>query len=217
MRTIWIAVLGIALSNSFVGSVPLQRGGDIKHFLDLTDPSILRTSPDFLEGGDVGFSGQRETILPLELQLLRLDRQEYIFGTPFHYEVAIKNIGSTPVRIPWSADRKTLESHNMAVTRATLALVLTEVNGREHLVGATILEGSDGIAGSFETLLPRESAVIRIPGVLSLPPDAASRVASDVPRSVYAVLMMDAGPSVRWQRVVSTNPLSAVLRLGGRR
>ena len=210
------SVLQLFTISALLMRVPLG-GAPRQHVLDLTRPDLVVTSPAVTTGGGGAVSGQTRLDLPLELRLARLDRSVYVLGHSVKYEMVVKNAGEAPFSFPWSTDRELIEREGESFSQVTLALRARDTAGREYLLASVILDGSAKVAGSIETLMAGEEAVIKAEKPINLPSDAAESIASAGPVEIKAALTMKTVPTTTWWNpVLSSNKLDLLFKLPSR-
>lgn len=203
--------IGVTTALLSVGLMGQTKAGRI-HTLDLTRPDVVRTGPRVGSGEVIGI---RPRPLPLELRLNALDKAEYFFENPVTFDVSVTNIGATPIQFPWSADGAAFE-HLPRRTEARIRLQVTDRDGRVRLISVIGLNGSPDIPGSFQTLLPGETASIRASGPAYVDPDMAGPMDSAGPVPVRAALTLVARtqpPTAAWETVLSLNTIPTSFRL----
>ena len=181
------------------------------HTLDLTKPDTRVTSPS---RGSVsrgrGFSGQQTQTLPLAMELVRVDRDRYQFGSAIAYEIVLTNVGSNAIALPWSADLAAIEDVDTVFTRAIISLVLTDSSGTQHRIGSVVLDGSPRVPESLQQLAPGETASIKLQARTDLASHAAVALSSPNPQSVRTILNYQGETETAWHPVVSSNSLMKV-------
>jgi hypothetical protein len=134
------------------------------------------------------------------------------------YAVTIKNTANARVNIPWSVNREAFEREGNGFTQASLALVISDPDGRQHRFGAVTLYGTPKIPGSIETLAVGEVAEIKAHGKANCETNAATRIASSGAVVVRAVFTMGSSVSApNWEPLLSENGLSVLFRLAAAR
>lgn len=126
--------------------------------LDLTRSDAVITVPSIARGSGVhpGLPGARMVPLPLDLTLLNLDRQAYVFGGPIEYAIRLVNVGSQSLLLPWSADAALVESAGAEPLTAILSLSLILPDTTRRSVGAVTLSGATNLPGTVLQLRPGE-------------------------------------------------------------
>lgn len=152
--------------------------------LDLTKKKVS-TEPGKIaqgEGGLIGGSGIKPTDLPLKIVLEKLDKQQYLMGERFIYELSIENIGKRILEIPWEPEKeKTLQSSN-ELSVISLHLTIDEL-GNDAIFGAERIFASQNASNTFKQLRPGGRLRIRAPGIWYLGnQEAARRVFQMLPR-----------------------------------
>lgn len=167
----FVFALGISIGLAAVAQEPPPN-----HVLDLVGhrPAPAMPSSRGIPPGGLSVGTHSGRTLPsLRVTLLSLDRSDYRTGDPVIYEVMIQNVGTTPVELPWSPDAHLFSDLSFAFPQVASASVRQSFLSLEILgAGAQRLAsleprplfGHHSVAGSLQTLAPRATAWIRVPG-----------------------------------------------------
>ncbi len=192
----------------------LAQGPAPTYRLDLTSPDTVRSLPrPFNSSLEASGSGQKRVPLPLRLELVWLDRGSYVMGGEIQYEVMIKNVGSTAIDLPWSADLDAIEVTGLPFVQINLWLVAKDRTGRDYMMGAVFLNGTTRMPETLQQLNPGETASIMAKGLMPSDPEHAPTVASSGPLQVRAVLQWQGNATTLWAPVHSANSLTATFNL----
>jgi hypothetical protein len=104
---------------------------------------------------------------PLQVRLLRTDRDAYRVGDPLSFDVALKNTGTSPIQLPWSLSAAVcdaLSRPDQNVEELRVALLALASKGAPVLIASATLYGIRGQASSFAILAPGEEVTVRVPG-----------------------------------------------------
>lgn len=156
---------------------------------------------------------------PLRLTLLSIDRNDFLFGERFTYDVLIENTGKETVVVPWSPDRGAFVQPAPRIPdgfrSGSVFLVVESVDGKDlGLLDGQSLYGSNEVPRSLLSLAPGRTARMRVPGWWSAGTDEARaamlRQANGVVhlRALFAIYINDF-PSKR-----STNTVAVRVRAG---
>jgi hypothetical protein len=121
-------------------------------------------------GSGGGSSHRNPTPDPIRLTLLTLERTRYAWGDSIVYEVLVENIGRRPVTLPWSPDLIAADSvrPGRADDNRSGAVSLEVRRDGRPLPNARIafqtLFGARTQPRTVQTLAPRQTALIRVPG-----------------------------------------------------
>jgi hypothetical protein len=156
------ACLAVLLNASFLQD-PIEDA-----FLDLTQfrQSALRTRSWGSGGGST-----REPIIPLIVELVKLNKSSYALGEDLIFEVTLTNITDGDVFIPWEPDWTKIEvGYTQPPTGYLKAHILLEADSEWGMLDSiNVLYGSESVAGSIRQLSPGHSVRIRAPGRLAFP------------------------------------------------
>ena len=143
------------------------------HVLDVVtyppaSDSGASSAPAGVPAGQASVKGHVRSVVNLRARLVSLDFSSYETGDPVIYEIEVENMGRTPVVLPWSPDsvRVARESDGESI-QAIISLEVWDVSGSRRRLGTLeplSLSGSANVAGSLQSLGPREIALIRVPG-----------------------------------------------------
>ena len=144
--------------------------------LDLTVGDKIVSDTKMNWGGGGGSSSSR----PIVSVTLNLDKDRYVLGEEFIYEISLKNISEKEIQIPWDTDGDKInygtESYSYEDLPVGFMKVLSSIRYSDpfvkvddtttvHLMPGTIaLYGSDAFASSIKALKPEESVMIRAAG-----------------------------------------------------
>ena len=138
-----------------------------RHAPDPDDAPLLSSG----SGGGTSDGGRRPD--PVRLTLVTLERTRFVWGDSVVYEVLIENIGNWPLTLPWSPDRSAAAPRQSKETsgrrRGALWLEVRR-DGCAPVPPCARLElqslfGSRSEPGTLQTLAPRQTALIRVPGL----------------------------------------------------
>jgi hypothetical protein len=143
------------------------------HVLDVVTYPVASESgtssaPAGVPAGHVSAKAHDRSAVNLRARLVSLDFASYETGDPVIYEIEVENMGRTPVVLPWSPDsvRVSRESDGESI-QAIISLEVWDGGGSRRRLGTLeplSLSGSANVAGSLQSLGPREIALIRVPG-----------------------------------------------------
>jgi hypothetical protein len=154
--------------------------------------------------------------LPLRLTLTRLDSDFYTRNDSFIFEVILENIGSEPIRLPWSRLQPRFADYQLNETvRGVLKLQLLDAQGG-------LLEGPGimlvGISSDDTTTVLRsgEKATIKVPEKWTLSTKATALLESVrlSPVEVVATFRLEDGLTA-YTKITSVNRQKVVIDQGG--
>lgn len=166
-----LAVVVVTLQQTKAGTKKQEKPDE--NFLDLTRhasaaPEAMheeQVASGTIEAG--GGPGMRRAELPLRVTLLSLDRESYMLGETGFFEIALENIGSEVVNIPWSPDSSIgVPSQERAVpgnSHAVISLLIGRTPADGKIVDVFGLYGSEFVHGSLKRLEPGQKVRIRVP------------------------------------------------------
>lgn len=154
--------------------------------LDLTEAEMIYPNRDYIPipsrvGIPAGFEGPRYSLPAMSLEII-FDKNSYIIGEEFTYEIRLKNISDTDIRIPLEPDGPRIDPDGEKMPREIgLVEIYSKLDIDENSekikadekkfgnsmygpIASFALYGSDKIDGSLVTLNPGESIVIRNKG-----------------------------------------------------
>lgn len=172
--------------------------GDMK-VLDLTAFVPPGGAPAGWGGGGLGGAlGTPLTISrPLHLSLVEVVPKEGRPGDPLVYEASLRNIGSSPVQIPWSPDWRSVqqgrETPPPGYLEGWLSLFVDVDSGQKRRLGENLLFGSPRTAGTILELKPGDQVQFRAPG--SWPPVEEGAVGGPVKLRVRVQFSFLFGPA----------------------
>jgi hypothetical protein len=208
-----------SIACSVLSLVLAQASNPVKaqYVLDLTRDDSS-PSPNPLVGGcAVGFSGEKPLTVPLTVTIVKLDRADYYLGGRMLIDLLVTNAGTEPIQFPWvisqSIDLNKVSSTD-AVRRVTLTFVALGSDGRDHVLFGTTLEGSTEVSESMQEIKSGETALLRVPGWISVRADRSSRVASAEGQSttLRAKMMLDTA-RCNWSAPILSNSAPVFLRM----
>jgi len=163
-----IAMLSLALC----ATLSAQNAGDRKKELTL----------DIVPYRDVAGVDGREPPRPrvtdsgpypqLSATLLPLTRNEFWWGEEFEFQLRVRNVGSLPVTLPWTADGMVPPESDHATAHVHSAAAYIEIESRDGQrrlgqLSLQMLAGAATTPGSLQVLRPGETALLRIPAAWS--------------------------------------------------
>ena len=144
--------------------------------LDLTVGDKIVSDTKMYWGGGGGSSSSR----PIVSVTLNLDKDRYVLGEEFIYEVSLKNVSGKEIRIPWDTDGDKINYGKESYSYEDLpegfmkagAMIrypgdILEIDGTTTMStppGFVNLYGSNAFASSIKILKPDESILIRAAG-----------------------------------------------------
>jgi hypothetical protein len=170
-----LAFVAIATSSNCwaqeVGSLDLTK---VVMRRDLRRPAGIRQGPAVFADFSCGNNTRKTGMLHTEIE--SLDRQRYMAGDWLRFEITIKNVGSIPLRIPFSPDLADLQPEDAAQKfgYSALQVSLWAAAGNDtHKVGLNIvrLSGAEDHANTMVTLSPGEWVRIAGRDKIHFPPD----------------------------------------------
>ncbi len=205
------------------GAVAAAQSPRADHLLDIlasrvTPQIAVPANSGRLPAGAVsGTEGdQHRESRRLKVTLLSLDRVDYETGDSVIYELLIENIGNSPVVLPWSPDHTlfTAGSVPAPLARAAIFLEVLDHAGSKQIawLEPSVLFGSEAVSGSLETLLPGETAWMRVPGFWRTSEREMRAVLSETNGDVKLAAVFDILQAPL--RVRSTNRIDVVVRIG---
>ncbi len=190
--------------------LPASLASQDRYFLDLTLPGAILAPPEQrtrcgprLSGGGHGVAHIELPDISLALEIFRLSAGTYKLGQQITYELRLTNVGRVAISIPWSTDEGLAGDNcyhpeqGFAGRRSltgTFALEFTNSEGIAAGVGPHALYAAQGNPDTYRVLEPRESARIKLNGVVDLSkprlrPEYKFELLSDF--SVTAWLLLD--------------------------
>jgi len=139
--------------------------------LDLTTGDKIISSAHMTWGTGGGSNHSR----PMVSVTLKLDKERYVLGEEFTYEIGIKNISGKEIQIPWDTDGDKINNGNTSYSYEDLPAGFMKVsaslwirndddNRNDSLLESNRLYGSDAFTSSIKILKPEESVMIRATG-----------------------------------------------------
>lgn len=192
-------ILTLATSAALFSNCPAQE-------IDLVDLTKVAARVDLrrpkatspVTGGYSGAQDIRGCFDPthnagaLRTSLVSLDRTHYQLGDEPRFEVTVENIGSTPVRVPFSPHLADLQPKNPAEEFAYYELqialwIAADEQWSTNTGGNVVLYGADDHSNTMLTLNPGESVRIIGKGHIALGEDVVKLALSGRPADeVYA-------------------------------
>lgn len=137
-------------------------------FLDTTQAVIKPEPGHSIEAGGGSSAGVPRSRFPLQVRLLKKDRDGYRQMDRITYDVQLTNVSRQPLIIPWSPEVIHKRDRPASGYRHALFELILAKAGRQDFVANTfVLYGAPTVAGSLKELKPKESAVVRLWGVFS--------------------------------------------------
>ncbi len=175
-----------------------RHGSGAEHVLDLVtynQPDHPKPLDDPLEipSGIVGGVDhqQARTEAPLRVTLASIAPDLLRAGDPFVYELLVENIGKNVVRMPWSPEQHLFSRRMRHASVASISL--SPAKGTSQVIVSVALFGAEAVPGSLLGLAPGEKALIRAPGLWTLPdPTNASATVTGSIRVVARVTVFSA-------------------------
>jgi hypothetical protein len=118
----------------------------------------------------------------LSATLLPLTRDEFWWGEEFEFQLRVRNVGTLPVTLPWTADGMVPPESDHATAHVHSAAAYIQIESRDGQrrlgqLSLQMLAGAATTPGSLQVLRPGETALLRIPATWSSDDgDAAGRV-----------------------------------------
>lgn len=124
--------------------------------------------------------------LPFEITLRSVTPRIARYGASFTYEIALRNIGPTEFKIPWSSEEIDASADSGPVGFALVSVWFRdEVNNSDQYMASMRVYGSAAVPASVKTLKPGEQVVIRAGGRLVLGgADDSARFEASLPKEV---------------------------------
>lgn len=150
--------------------------------LDLTAFEPPAGAPAGWGGGGLGgVLGTPLTISrPLQLSLVKVIPEGGRPGDSFVYEASLRNVGSSPILIPWSPDWKSVqegrETPPPGYLEAWLSLFVDDASGKKRRLGESLLFGSPETVGTIVELKPGDQVRFRALGSWPREEDSAAGV-----------------------------------------
>src|SRR5438105_810450 len=172
-----IASSGIGLAQE-AGSIDLRQ---ITRRMGLRRPPARPGDPTDRRGSTsrIHNCGRVENRPVVRTTLVSLDREEYQVNDEPTFEVRITNLGSLPVKIPFSPHLADLQpedpSHKFSYSELMVSLWIGGATWSSNMGGDVVLYGSEGNPGTMLTLQPGEWAEIIGKGHIR-GPDSISQV-----------------------------------------
>jgi len=138
--------------------------------LDLTVGDKIISSANMRWGGGGGSNFSRHIVSVA----IKFDKDRYVMGEEFIYEISIKNVSGEEIHIPWDTDGDKINNGNESYSYKDLPAGFMRayacISHGNPLVATLPLEepivlyGSDAFAASIKKLKPEESVMIRAAG-----------------------------------------------------
>jgi hypothetical protein len=130
---------------------------------------VIKPEPGHsIEAGGASSADVPRSRFPLQVRLLKKDRDGYRQMERITYDVQLTNVSLQPLIIPWSpqvihkGDRPA-----SGYRHALFELILAKPGRQDFVVDRFVLYGAPTVAGSLKELKPKEGAVVRLWGVFS--------------------------------------------------
>lgn len=140
-------------------------------FLDATKATVRPEPGHQVEVGGVFLGPTRslpEGWYPLQVRLLRLDRRGYRRMDRMEYELSITNLSTEAIVLPWSPLPINRRDRPASGYRHVIfEFMIVKPDQPEAVAHSFVLYGAPTVPGSLKELRPDETAVVRLPGILS--------------------------------------------------
>jgi len=171
----WRKTMIRVISLLFIVFSAVEIQGQYVDILDLTIGDRIISEMQKRWGSGSGGSSSR----PIVSVMLKLDKDRYVVGEEFIYEISVRNISGEEIRIPWDTDGDKINNGNESYSYEDLPAgfieVYTGIKYPNHIKkddytyvgpspGIVALYGSDAYTSSIKTLKPEESVMIRATG-----------------------------------------------------
>jgi hypothetical protein len=139
---------------------------DLLTYQHAPDPAV---APVLSSGSGGGTSDGVRRPDPIRFTLVTLERTRFVWGDSVVYEVLIENIGNRPLTLPWSSDLSAAGPSEQTHGRRTgaVSLEVRRRNGSPFPDASLELQSLFGTRTeprTLQTLAPRRTALIRVPG-----------------------------------------------------